>query len=181
MTSAEWKKYNNAMTSGIDAGLRINDHSLLVECEKGDYSYKLVLYDNTFEEKPIKSVYGIGNDNYSTSTIHKVARVITDLEDLQYARRYVDKTLRNITKVHEILLARYNNESSGYTSFLRTNKQNLRNSQNQSNGTGISETDTGTIRFSLRDNYTSTRSLARDLKTELSSSLSADELDSYMK
>lgn len=45
----------------------------------------------------------------------------------------------------------------------------------------ISNPNKNVKQFSLRDNYTSTRSLARDLKTELSSSLSADELDSYMK
>lgn len=67
LTGAEWKKYNNAMTSGVDAGLRISKNSLLVECENGDYSYKPVIYDNEVEDKPIKAVYAIGVNNQPTT------------------------------------------------------------------------------------------------------------------
>ena len=42
LTSADWKKYNRALQTGEDAGLRIRDNSILVECEN---NYKYVVYD----------------------------------------------------------------------------------------------------------------------------------------
>ena len=49
-TGDEKKKYNNAIMTGNDNGLRISDNSMLVECEnKSEYQYKYVVYDD-FED-----------------------------------------------------------------------------------------------------------------------------------
>ena len=45
------------MSTGLDSGLRINDNSILVECEvDSKYQYKLVIYDNTFDDNPLEKV-----------------------------------------------------------------------------------------------------------------------------
>ncbi|MDO4379217.1 MAG: hypothetical protein Q4C64_08845, partial [Erysipelotrichia bacterium] len=45
LTGDEKKKYNNAIMTGNDNGLRISDNSILVECEnKSEYQYKYVVY-----------------------------------------------------------------------------------------------------------------------------------------
>jgi len=50
------------MSTGLDSVLRINDCSILVECEENSkYQYKLVIYDNTFDDNPLEKVYAIGN------------------------------------------------------------------------------------------------------------------------
>ena len=152
LTAEEWIKYNSAITTGVDVGLRINDHSMLVECEKGDYSYKLVIYDNTFEEKPIKAVYGIGNDSYSNTTIHKVAKVISDLEDAGYGRELIDKTLGNIRKNHQIILGRYSQQTGRYSKFRPVNFTSRANTQKQSNGGTVSSGTQKIGKQSLKDN-----------------------------
>ncbi len=53
------------MISHIDAGLRISDHSMLVECENGQFSCKLVVYDAKTQENNILAVYGIGENIYN--------------------------------------------------------------------------------------------------------------------
>lgn len=66
LTGAEWAKYNNAITSGVGAGLRISDNAMLVECEEDNiYQYKLVIYDSTFEDNPIINIYAISNIDYN--------------------------------------------------------------------------------------------------------------------
>ncbi|MBQ7581066.1 MAG: hypothetical protein IJU39_07155 [Clostridia bacterium] len=132
LTGSEWKKYNNAMITGVDAGLRINDHSMLVECEKGDYSYKLVIYDNTFEEKPIQAVYGIGNDDYSDTTIHEMARMLSDLEDNDYGRSFIAKALKTFSQMYEIVLGKYSGQTSRYTKFRTGSIGSRANTQEQS-------------------------------------------------
>ena len=134
LTAEEWIKYNSAITTGVDAGLRINDHSLLVECEKGDYSYKLVIYDNTFEEKPIQAVYGIGNDDYSNTTIHKTAKVIAKWEDEGYGRSFIEQGLRHYAEMHGIVLGKYSEQTSRYSKFRTGNIGSRANTQKQSNG-----------------------------------------------
>lgn len=73
------------MTSKVDAGLRINDHAMLVECKKGDYSYKLVIYDNTLPNNPINAVYAIvarqGPNAKRNFYERDVAEFITKAED----------------------------------------------------------------------------------------------------
>ncbi|MDO4379114.1 MAG: hypothetical protein Q4C64_08330, partial [Erysipelotrichia bacterium] len=45
LTGDEKRKYNNAIMTGNDNGLRISDNSILVECEnKSEYQYKYVVY-----------------------------------------------------------------------------------------------------------------------------------------
>lgn len=147
LTSDEWEKYNYAMISGVDAGLRISENAMLVECEKGEYSYKLVVYDSTFEDAPIKAVYGIGNDSYSDMTIHEVARIISKLEEMGYDERgIIIDTLKRIGKVYGLVLGKYNEKSRKYTNYGRNGNKAGQNSANQSDGAGILGSDKGTVK-----------------------------------
>lgn len=152
LTAEEWIKYNSAITTGVDAGLRINDHSMLVECESGDYSYKLVIYDNTFEEKPIQAVYGIGNDSYSNTTIHKVAKVIAKWEDEGYGRSFIEHGLRHYAEMHGIVLGKYSEQTSRYSKFRTGNIGSRANTQKQSNGGTVSSGTQKIGKQSLKDN-----------------------------
>ena len=97
LASDEWAKFTNAMTTGIDAGLRISDNAILVECEeKSDYQYKLVIYDNEIEDNPLKSVYAIGNIDYNKTTANEIAYFIKKLEDKGYDSK---KYLRNYSEI----------------------------------------------------------------------------------
>lgn len=73
------------MTNKVDTGLRINDCAMLVECERGDYSYKLVIYDNTLPNNPINAVYAIvaRQDPNAKRNFYErdVAEFITKAED----------------------------------------------------------------------------------------------------
>ncbi|WP_294847013.1 hypothetical protein [uncultured Eubacterium sp.] len=61
LTGDEKKKYNNAIMTGNDNGLRISDNSMLVECEnKSEYQYKYVVYDEFEDGQRITDVYAIG-------------------------------------------------------------------------------------------------------------------------
>lgn len=163
LTSDEWKKYNNAMTSKMDAGLRINDHAMLVESEKGDYSYKLVIYDNTLPDNPISAVYAIvaRQDPNAKRNFYErdVARFITDMED-KYGKRTVYKdVLKSYSKTIGYVFGRYSNESGRFYKYGQT----LRGSDEQAGlegtvGSGVSErageagsiSDLGKIQYQLR-------------------------------
>lgn len=163
LTSDEWKKYNNAMTSKMDAGLRINDHAMLVESEKGDYSYKLVIYDNTLPDNPISAVYAIvaRQDPNAKRNFYErdVARFITDMED-KYGKRTVYKdVLKSYSKTIGYVFGRYSNESGRFYKYGQT----LRGSDEQAGlegtvGSGVSErvgetgsvSDLGKVQYQLR-------------------------------
>lgn len=163
LTSDEWKKYNNAMTSKMDAGLRINDHAMLVESEKGDYSYKLVIYDNTLPDNPISAVYAIvarQDPNAERNFYEKdVAKFIVDMED-KYGKRTVYKdVLKSYSKTIGYVFGRYSNESGRFYKY----GQALRGSDEQTGfkgtvGSGVSErageagsiSDLGKIQYQLR-------------------------------
>lgn len=163
LTSDEWKKYNNAMTSKVDAGLRINDHAMLVECEKGDYSYKLVIYDNTLPGNPINAVYAIvaRQDSNAKRNFYErdVAKFITDMED-KYGKRTVYKdVLKSYSKTIGYVFGRYSNESGRFYKYGQT----LRGSDEQTGleepfGSGVSErageawsiSNLGKIQYQLR-------------------------------
>lgn len=116
------------MTSGIDAGLRINDHSMLVECEKGDYSYKLVIYDNTFEENPIKAIYAISRSNEPTTNNNfdekLIAEYITTLED---KNMITSKCLKGYLKLSLKMLDEFSDDTAvEVTDLLDTDEKYLR-------------------------------------------------------
>ena len=84
LTPAEWKKYNSLVSTDNHSGLRISDNAFLVEGEKGKNNYKLVFFDNSFDDKPITAVYGIGDSGFHFDKVQfdtkKVAEVINKVE-----------------------------------------------------------------------------------------------------
>lgn len=81
------------MQTGEDAGLRIRDNSILVECENNyKYQYKYVVYDDMEDGTVIRDVYAIGRINPNveddvTSQCHEIARMLNGLEDTEYDNR----------------------------------------------------------------------------------------------
>ena len=149
LTSEEWKKYNNSMTTGVDAGLRINDNSTLVECEHGDFEYKYVIYDNEVEEKQILAVYGI-RTNYDRATTREIAEYLYDLEEQNYADERVAKKIYNrIAENYSALLGKYDRENSR---FVRSRRWNIGIGEVNGEGTsgeGVSEG----VKYSRRDQF----------------------------
>ena len=82
LTPAEKKKYNRALQTGEDAGLRISDNSILVECENDSkYQYKYVVYDDMEDGSVICDVYAIGRidpnvEDDVASQCHEIARFL---------------------------------------------------------------------------------------------------------
>ena len=77
LTAEEWRKFTHAMSTGLNSGLRINDSSILVKCEEeSKYQYKLVIYDNTFDDKPLEKVYAIRNIDYDKTNVKDIADFI---------------------------------------------------------------------------------------------------------
>ena len=73
LTAEEWRKFTHAMSTGLDSGLRINDNSILVECEvDSKYQYKLIIYDNTFDDNPLEKVYAIGHIDYNKTDSQEI-------------------------------------------------------------------------------------------------------------
>ena len=143
LTGAEWIKYNHSITTGVDAGLRVSENSILVECENNsEYQYKFVIYDNTFAEKPIKSIYAIGNIDYNNYEAKEIATYIYEVEDRRYAKQ---KTLKEVLGRHAkkfgYILRRYNVTNGRYDNIGGNAKQNRTNTQDQSyRGRADSET-----------------------------------------
>lgn len=162
LTSDEWKKYNNAMTSKMDVGLRINDHAMLVESEKGDYSYKLVIYDNTLPGNPINAVYAIvaRQDPNAKRNFYErdVAKFITDMED-KYDKWTTHKGFfKSYSRDIGYVFGRYSNESGRFYRYGRAVQSSTENIRQESIGSGVSErageagsiSDLGKIQYQLR-------------------------------
>lgn len=162
LTSDEWKKYNNAMTSKVDAGLRINDHAMLVESEKGDYSYKLVIYDNTLPDNPISAVYAIvaRQDPNAKSNFYErdVAKFIVDMED-KYDKWTKHKGFfKSYSRDIGYVFGRYSNESGRFYRYGRAVQSSTENIRQESAGRGVSEragedgsiSDLGKVQYQLR-------------------------------
>lgn len=141
LTSDEWAKFTNAMSTGMDAGLRISDNAILVECEeKSGYQYKLVIYDNEIEDNPLKSVYAIGDIDYNKTTANEIAYFIKKLEDKGYdSKKIFTKLLRNHTKQFGYVLGRYNVKSKQYANIGRGAIKNQENVGSESDGTRVFE------------------------------------------
>lgn len=162
LTSDEWKKYNNAMTSKMDAGLRINDHAMLVESEKGDYSYKLVIYDNTLPDNPISAVYAIvaRQDPNAKRNFYErdVAKFIADMED-KYDKWTKHKGFfKSYSRDIGYVFGRYSNESGRFYRYGRPIQSSTENIRQESTGSRVSErvgeagsiSDLGKIQYQLR-------------------------------
>lgn len=140
LTSDEWAKFTNAMSTGMDAGLRISDNAILVECEeKSDYQYKLVIYNNEIEDNPLKSVYAIGKIKYNKDTANMIATEIYELEMKGYVPKHAKAVLNSIAKMHKVLLGRYNYKSSSFNRISRYASSNREDVGIESDGTGVSE------------------------------------------
>jgi hypothetical protein len=128
------------MSTGMDAGLRISDNAILVECEeKSNYQYKLVVYDNEIEDNPLKNVYTIGNIDYNKTTANKIAYFIIELEDKGYdSQKIFRKLLQNHIKEFGYILGRYNIKSKQYANIGRSTVKNRKDDRHEPNGTGIS-------------------------------------------
>lgn len=162
LTSDEWKKYNNAMTSKVDAGLRINDHAMLVESEKGDYSYKLVIYDNTLPDNPISAVYAIVSrqDPNAKRNFYErdVAEFITKAEDKYDNGRVLQRIYNSFNKHSGYVFGQYNPKSGRIHLYGRPIQSGTENIRQESVGRGVSErvgeagsiSDLGKVQYQLR-------------------------------
>ena len=129
------------MSTGLDSGLRINDNSILVECEENSkYQYKLVIYDNTFDDNPLEKVYAIGNIDYNKTVGNKIANFIIKLEKNNYdSKKVFRQLLRDYTKQFEHILGQYNIKSKRFNDIGRNSVKNGRVNEGQSNGTGTNQ------------------------------------------
>ena len=162
LTSDEWKKYNNAMTSKMDAGLRINDHAMLVESEKGDYSYKLVIYDNTLPDNPISAVYAIAarQDPNAKRNFYErdVAEFITKAEDKYDNGRVLQELYKTYVQNYGYVFGRYNPKDGKIRFYGRPIQSSTENIRQESVGSGVSErageagsiSDLGKVQYQLR-------------------------------
>ena len=131
LTGAEKKKYNRALQTGEDAGLRIRDNSILVECENNSkYQYKYVVYDDMEDETVIRDVYAIGRidpnvEDDVASLCHNIARYIRDVEELKYDNtKQHESVLGTCIQDTSYLLARYNNRSKRFYVIGRGSVEN---------------------------------------------------------
>ncbi len=141
LTAEEWRKFTHAMSTGLDSGLRINDNSILVECEvDSKYQYKLVIYDNTFDDNPLEKVYAIGNIDYNKTDGNKIANFIIKLEENNYdSTKVFRQLLRDYTKQFELILGQYNIKSKRFNDIGRNSVKNGRVNEGQSNRAGVNQ------------------------------------------
>ena len=139
LTPAEKKKYNRAMQTGEDAGLRISDNSILVECENDSkYQYKYVVYDDMEDGPVVRDVYAIGRidpnvEDDVASQCHEIARFINAIEEEKYDNReYIRKVLSNSIKNTSYILRRYNSGTHRFYVIGRGSAKNGRNTLNKS-------------------------------------------------
>ena len=121
LTPAEWKKYNSLVSTDNHSGLRISDNAFLVEGEKGKNNYKLVFFDNSFDDKPITAVYGIGDSGFHFDKTQfdakKVAEVINKVEEKSYDdKKVVRGILRHLSESYGLVLTKYGDRNTrGFT------------------------------------------------------------------
>ena len=139
LTGAEKTKYNRALQTGEDAGLRVSDNSILVECENNSkYQYKYVVYDDMEDGPVIRDVYAIGRldpnvEDDVASQCHNIARYINDVKELHYDNQQVyESILRSRVKGTSYLLAEYNNRSKRFHVIGRGSVENGTNTLNKS-------------------------------------------------
>lgn len=149
LTPAEWKKYNRATQTGEDAGLRISDNSILVECEnESKYQYKYVVYDDMEDGPVIRDVYAIGRldpnvEDDVASQCHEIARFINAIEEEKYDNReHVRAILSDSIKNTSYVLTRYNPKTHRLYVVGRGSVENGTNTLYKSNRGRASEEDT---------------------------------------
>ncbi len=139
LTGDEKKKYNRALQTGEDAGLRISDNSILVECENNSkYQYKYVVYDDMEDGPVIRDVYAIGRidsnvEDDVASQCHEIARFINAIEEEKYDNReYIRQVLSNSIKNTSYILRRYNSGTHRFYVIGRGSVENGTNTLNKS-------------------------------------------------
>lgn len=147
LTPAEWKKYNSLVSTDNRSGLRISDNAFLVEGEKGENNYKLVFFDNSFDDKPITAVYGIGDSGFHFDKTQfdakKVAEVINKVEEKSYDdKKIVRGILRHLSESYGLVLTRYGDrDTRGFTLRPRSN-ENVKTGGEEFAGRRITGQDT---------------------------------------
>lgn len=164
LTSGEWKKYNNAMATGIDAGIRISDTAMLIEGEKGEFNYKLVFYDNTYEDYPITAVYGIGEagfrEDITSFDAKHISDVINALEEENYAdKKIIKRILGSFSESYKIVLRRYGDRNAKAFTVRPKSNTNSQNNNEKSNGARVSATDIRNLKFSVKQPIEETKDL----------------------
>ena len=139
LTPAEWKKYNRATQTGEDAGLRVSDNSILVECENDSkYQYKYVIYDDMEDGPVIRDVYAVGRldpnvEDDVASQCHEIARFINAIEEEKYDNReHVQEICRRFMQNTSYILVRYNYRNSRFHVIGRGSVENGTNTLNKS-------------------------------------------------
>lgn len=181
LTSGEWKKYNNAMATGIDAGIRISDTAMLIEGEKGEFNYKLVFYDNTYEDYPITAVYGIGEagfrEDITSFDAKHISDVINALEEENYAdKKIIKRILGSFSESYKIVLRRYGDRNAKAFTVRPKSNTNSQNNNEKSNGARVSATDIQNLKFSVKQPVEETKDLIAIHNTTEEKLLSALEL-----
>ena len=181
LTSGEWKKYNNAMATGIDAGIRISDTAMLIEGEKGEFNYKLVFYDNTYEDYPIIAVYGIGEagfrEDITSFDAKHISDVINALEEENYAdKKIIKRILGSFSESYKIVLRRYGDRNAKAFTVRPKSNTNSQNNNEKSNGARVSATDSRNLKFSVKQPIEETKDLIAIHNTTEEKLLSALEL-----
>lgn len=152
MTGDEKKKYNNAIITGNDNGLRISDNSMLVECEnKSEYQYKYVVYDEFEDGQRITDVYAIGKidtniEDDVPSQYHTIANIINKTKEQGYDnKRYVRQIFKSYIKNTSYVLSEYNHNTSKFNVIGRGSVENGTNTFDKSVGRGSPREDTGSV------------------------------------
>ncbi len=175
------------MSTGLDSGLRINDNSILVECEENSkYQYKLVIYDNTFDDNPLEKVYAIGNIDYNKTDGNKIANFIIKLEENNYdSKKVFRQLLRDYTKQFKLILGQYKIKSKQFNDIGRNSVKNGRVNEGHSNGTRTNqeigqELSAGVKeKFSLDEDYDFTDEKAGAIHDTLNFSID-EEYDDWL-
>lgn len=177
LTSDEWTKFSNAMSTGLDAGLRISDNSILVECEENSkYQYKLVIYDNTFEDNPLEKVYAIGNIDYNKINVKDIADFIIKLEDKKYdSRKILQKLYKGHIEEFGYILGQYNIKSKQFNEVGRKSVENGRIDEGQSNRAGVNQEIGRELSSGVKEKF----SLDEDYDFSDPSKLDEEELKIY--
>ena len=122
-----------------DAGLRVSDNSMLVECENNSkYQYKYVVYDDMEDGPVIRDVYAISRidpnvEDDVASQCHEIARLLNGLEDTGYDnRKHVQEICGHFMQNTSYILARYNYRNSRFYVIGRGSVENGRNTLNKS-------------------------------------------------
>ena len=181
LTGAEKKKYNRALQTGEDAGLRISDSSILVECENNSkYQYKYVVYDDMEDGPVVRDVYAIGRidpnvEDDVASQCHEIARFLSRLEDIKYDNwKHVRTILSDSIKNTSYVLTRYNPKTHRFYVVGRGSVENGTNTLYKSNRGRASGEDTR-IAGDRTDRNRTDRRRSRDIDDTGRTSLLRDD------